>query len=36
MRYYYRLLRNPGGLALVGGLAALDLLSRALLRDSAE
>ena len=30
--HYYHLLRHPAGLALVGGLAALDLVSRALLR----
>jgi hypothetical protein len=36
MQYYYRLLKHPGGLALVGGLAALDLISRALLRNPAE
>ena len=30
--HYYHLLRHPAGLALVGGLATLDLVSRALLR----
>jgi len=30
---YYRLLRHPGGLAIVGSLAALDLISRTLLRS---
>jgi hypothetical protein len=34
--HYYRLLRHPGGLALVGSLAALDLLSRALLRHPSD
>jgi hypothetical protein len=33
---HYYLLRHPGGLALVGGLAALDLVSRVLLRGQAE
>jgi hypothetical protein len=31
--HYYHLLRHPAGLALVGGLAALDLVSRAVLRS---